>query len=147
MALVPLLAYKLERHHTFAARETNIVLKLIFFQVKPCPQLISTRLACVPDCLPVRAPPCLPTQLLAYQVLTSRRQVLNVVVPSSAFIARQGWHVTDEWYPTGGQIILNSLLADFVFVGIIVDRWRPDVFFFRRQTVSFSGSGEIGEVM
>eukprot|EP00966_Prymnesium_polylepis_P065801 1526719-Prymnesium_polylepis.1 len=28
------LRYKFERHHTFAARETNIVLKLIFFQAR-----------------------------------------------------------------------------------------------------------------
>ncbi|KAL1522119.1 hypothetical protein AB1Y20_021761 [Prymnesium parvum] len=90
MAMVPVLAYKVERHQTFAARETYIVLKLIFFQV------------------------------------------VNVVVPSTTFIVRHGWHIKDEWYPTGGQIIVNSLLADFIFVGFLVDRMRPDVLFFRR---------------
>ena len=34
MGLVPLLAYKFERHRTFAARETSIVLKLILFQAR-----------------------------------------------------------------------------------------------------------------
>ena len=34
MAIVPVLAYKFERHRTFAAREMNIVLKLIFFQAR-----------------------------------------------------------------------------------------------------------------
>ena len=33
-ALVPLLAHKVERFHTFAAREMNICFKLSFFQVR-----------------------------------------------------------------------------------------------------------------
>ena len=32
-ALVPILAHSLERYHTFAARERNILFKLAFFQV------------------------------------------------------------------------------------------------------------------
>ena len=36
-ALVPLLAHKVERYHTFAARETNICFKLSFFQVPTPP--------------------------------------------------------------------------------------------------------------
>jgi len=72
MGMVPFLAYKMERHHTFAARETAIVLKLIFFQV------------------------------------------LNVILPATVFVALHDWRITDEWYPTGGQIVLNGLLADFI---------------------------------
>ena len=58
--------------------------------------------------------------------------MLNICLPATVFIGRQGYKITDEWYPTGGQIILNSLIADFIFVGALVDRMRPDVLFFRR---------------
>ena len=60
------------------------------------------------------------------------RQVLNVILPAMVFVAMHDWRITDEWYPTGGQIVLNGLLADFIFIGALVDRIRPDVLFFRR---------------
>ena len=37
-----------------------------------------------------------------------------------------------DWYSTGGALIQNSLITDFVVINVIVDFLRPDVFLFRR---------------
>lgn len=97
----------------FSLRTTTTPFHLLEPSIPPSPPLLA-----------LARPPSPPPPPLS--------QVVNVIVPSTAFIGRHGWKIIDEWYPTGGQIILNSLVTDFIFVGFLVDRMRPDVLFFRR---------------
>ena len=57
--------------------------------------------------------------------------MLNTILPATIMVIFEDG-LTDQWYPTGGQIVLNALIADFIFIGALVDRVRPDVMIFRK---------------
>ena len=65
-------------------------------------------------------------------------QVLSTVLPSTFFTWVDGrnplgtWSLDQPWYATGGTVLLTALVGDFIFVGVLVDLFRPDVVFCRR---------------
>ena len=146
---VPLLGHKVERYHTFAAREMNICYKLSFFQA--CARrvhmvhlhlhlhlLTSSPASTHPAWRrpSTRGPGCDRRHPTPPAVV--RIQVLNTALPSTIctwvdnYNPLGTWSLGAPWYATGGTVILTALVGDFIFINFLIDFIRPDVLFIRR---------------
>ena len=122
--LTPLLANKMEHHHTFGSKQLSCFLKMFLFQVScatrfgvsvgACSALaqLHSRSAKTPRCLP----------LPAWAVL----QVFNTVVASTVFYfwATPSRH---SWYAYGASMVFNVLIGDTFFICIFLDGLQPAV--------------------
>ena len=100
--LVPLLAYKVERHHTCSARERAIYVKLVFFQT------VVTVFALV--------------YFLLGDIPALRRWV-----PGGNGAGDMEAHNLEGFYTSGAKVLVGGIVGDAVIINLLIDLWRPDI--------------------